>query len=73
MARADGGTWPIAKQWPDTAVAQVDGRWFRLAHVGRGCYVIVDGPFGTYQRAVLRGHEAGEKASGGDGAVLPSD
>ena len=70
MARDDNGTWPTAKQWPDTAVAQMDGQWFRLAHVGRGYYEIVDGPFGTYQRAVLRGHEAGEQQqrSGGDGA-----
>lgn len=39
------GTWPIAKQWPDTAFAQMIGQWFRLAHVGDGYYEIVDGPF----------------------------
>lgn len=55
---AKGGTWPIAKQWPDVAVAQMDGRWFRLAHVGGGRYEVVDGPFGTHQQALLSGREA---------------
>lgn len=58
-----GGTWPIAKQWPDEAVAQMDGRWFRLAHVGEGRYEVVDGPFGTYQRAFLSGQEARHSTS----------
>lgn len=62
------GTWPIAKQWPDTAVAQLDGRWFRLAHIGGGRYEVVDGPFGTHHRALLSGHEASEKVSEGDDA-----
>lgn len=66
MARDEGGTWPIAKQWPDVGYAQMDGRWFRLVHIGGGRYEVVDGPFGTYQRAVLSGHEAGERR-GGDG------
>lgn len=52
------GTWPISKQWPETAVAQMDGRWFRLAHIGNGRYEVVDGPFGTHQRALLGGREA---------------
>ena len=62
MVMDENGTWPIAKPWPDTAYAEMNGRWFRLAHIGEGRYVVVDGPFGTHHRAMLAAQtEASER------------